>query len=107
MVVSIDVQQIKYLVRSLFVYFVFFVFITIDLFNVDPGCESGLGSDSDNMAELAVLLTNDIPEGRNNLSDSHVNLERVADYCETNYLQVICRVVPFYNIQGQLSNRVP
>ncbi|KAK7604180.1 hypothetical protein V9T40_004453 [Parthenolecanium corni] len=39
------------------------------------------------MAELAALLTNEIPEGRNNLSDSHVNLERVADYCETNYLQ--------------------
>lgn len=57
-------------------------------FIVDPGCESGLGSDSDNMAELAALLTNEIPEGRNNLSDSHVNLERVADYCETNYLQV-------------------
>lgn len=55
---------------------------------LDPGCESGLGSDSDNMAELAALLTNEIPEGRNNLSDSHINLERVADYCETNYLQV-------------------
>lgn len=40
------------------------------------------------MAELAALLTNEIPEGRNNLSDSHINLERVADYCETNYLQV-------------------
>ncbi|XKL60765.1 hypothetical protein PGB90_007822 [Kerria lacca] len=53
----------------------------------DPGCESGLGSDSDNMAELAALLTNEIPEGRNSLSDSHINLERVADYCETNYLQ--------------------
>lgn len=55
---------------------------------VDPGCESGLGSDSDNMAELAALLTNEIPEGRHNLSDSHINLERVADYCETNYLQI-------------------
>lgn len=69
---------------------VFLVLICVLMteFVVDPGCESGLGSDSDNMAELAALLTNEIPEGRNNLSDSHVNLERVADYCETNYLQV-------------------
>jgi len=60
---------------------------------LDPGCESGLGSDSDNMAELAVLLTNEIPEGRNNLSESHINLERVADYCESNYLQVNCLIL--------------
>ncbi|XP_050431881.1 abl interactor 2 [Adelges cooleyi] len=53
----------------------------------DPSRESGLGSDSDNMAELAQLLQADIPEGRNSLSDSHVNLERVAEYCEGNYFQ--------------------
>lgn len=46
-----------------------------------------MGSDSDNMAELAQLLQADIPEGRNSLSDSHVNLERVAEYCEGNYFQ--------------------
>lgn len=39
------------------------------------------------MAELAALLQTDIPEGRNNLTDSHTNLERVADYCEANYFQ--------------------
>lgn len=39
------------------------------------------------MAELAQLLQADIPEGRNSLSDSHVNLERVAEYCEGNYFQ--------------------
>jgi len=53
----------------------------------DPSRESGLGSDSDNMAELAQLLQADIPEGRNSLTDSHVNLERVAEYCEGNYFQ--------------------
>uniref|UniRef100_A0A1B6MQC2 SH3 domain-containing protein n=2 Tax=Graphocephala atropunctata TaxID=36148 RepID=A0A1B6MQC2_9HEMI len=54
---------------------------------VDPSRESGLGSDSDNMAELAALLNTEIPEGQNNLSDSHTNLERVAEYCEGNYFQ--------------------
>ncbi|KAJ8687178.1 hypothetical protein QAD02_022972 [Eretmocerus hayati] len=39
------------------------------------------------MAELATLLHQEIPEGRNNLADSHTNLERVADYCEANYFQ--------------------
>lgn len=39
------------------------------------------------MAELATLLHHEIPEGRNNLADSHTNLERVADYCEANYFQ--------------------
>ncbi|XP_075213221.1 uncharacterized protein LOC142319620 isoform X2 [Lycorma delicatula] len=55
---------------------------------VDPNRESGLGSDSDNMAELAALLNTEIPEGQNSLSDSHTNLERVAEYCEGNYFQV-------------------
>ena len=48
----------------------------------------GLGSESETMAELAALLKTDIPEGRNNLADSHTNLERVAEYCENNYFQV-------------------
>ncbi|CAH2268793.1 jg13652 [Pararge aegeria aegeria] len=39
------------------------------------------------MAELAALLQTDIPEGRNHLTDSHTNLERVAEYCEANYFQ--------------------
>lgn len=40
-----------------------------------------------NMAELAALLQTEIPEGRNHLTDSHTNLERVAEYCEANYFQ--------------------
>ncbi|XP_044737267.1 abl interactor 2 isoform X2 [Chrysoperla carnea] len=48
---------------------------------------SAQGSDCDTMAELAALLRSEIPEGRNNLTDSHTNLERVAEYCEANYFQ--------------------
>lgn len=54
---------------------------------MDPNRESGLGSESDNMAELAALLQTEIPEGRSSLADSHTNLERVAEYCEGNYFQ--------------------
>ncbi|XP_067014880.1 abl interactor 2 isoform X2 [Anabrus simplex] len=54
---------------------------------MDPNRESGLGSDSDNMAELAALLQTEIPDGRSSLADSHTNLERVAEYCEGNYFQ--------------------
>ncbi|KAM3608308.1 uncharacterized protein V6R79_022863 [Siganus canaliculatus] len=39
------------------------------------------------MAELQMLLEEEIPAGRRALLDSHSNLERVADYCETNYVQ--------------------
>jgi len=39
------------------------------------------------MAELVGLIQHEIPEGRKQLQESHTNLERVADYCERNYLQ--------------------
>lgn len=39
------------------------------------------------MADLAALLRSEIPEGRNNLTDNHTNLQRVAEYCEANYFQ--------------------
>ncbi|NWU69186.1 ABI3 protein, partial [Pterocles burchelli] len=39
------------------------------------------------MAELEQLRQRDIPEGRQVLRDHHGNLHRVADYCESNYLQ--------------------
>ena len=38
--------------------------------------------------DLLQLLEQDIPQGRKHLQDSHVNLEKVAAYCEGNYLQV-------------------
>lgn len=40
------------------------------------------------MAELQMLLEEEIPGGRRALFDSYTNLERVADYCENNYIQV-------------------
>uniref|UniRef100_A0A671TVG2 Abl interactor 2 n=1 Tax=Sparus aurata TaxID=8175 RepID=A0A671TVG2_SPAAU len=39
------------------------------------------------MAELQMLLEEEIPAGRRALLDSFTNLERVAEYCETNYVQ--------------------
>ncbi|XP_029112867.1 abl interactor 2a isoform X14 [Scleropages formosus] len=39
------------------------------------------------MAELQMLLEEEIPAGRRALLDSFTNLERVAEYCENNYIQ--------------------
>ncbi|XP_028834711.1 abl interactor 2b isoform X11 [Denticeps clupeoides] len=39
------------------------------------------------MAELQMLLEEEIPAGRGALLDSFANLERVAEYCESNYVQ--------------------
>ncbi|XP_051939107.1 abl interactor 2-like isoform X1 [Hippocampus zosterae] len=39
------------------------------------------------MAELQMLLEEEIPVGRRALLDSFPNLDRVAEYCETNYIQ--------------------
>ncbi|XP_055072510.1 abl interactor 2a isoform X7 [Misgurnus anguillicaudatus] len=39
------------------------------------------------MAELQMLLEEEIPAGRSALLDSYINLERVAEYCESNYVQ--------------------
>ncbi|XP_074782778.1 ABI gene family member 3 isoform X1 [Athene noctua] len=39
------------------------------------------------MSELEQLQQRDIPAGRQVLRDHHCNLHRVADYCESNYLQ--------------------
>ncbi|XP_054236764.1 abl interactor 2 isoform X39 [Indicator indicator] len=41
------------------------------------------------MAELQMLLEEEIPGGRRALFDSYTNLERVAEYCETNYIQTV------------------
>lgn len=38
-----------------------------------------------------MLLEEEIPAGRSALLDSFTNLERVAEYCESNYVQVITK----------------
>lgn len=46
------------------------------------------------MAELQMLLEEEIPAGKRALVESYQNLTRVADYCENNYVQVraaLCR----------------
>lgn len=52
-------------------------------FTSDVACESGLGSDSESMAELLVLLANEIPEGWQHLSESPISPETVHNCCET------------------------
>jgi len=42
-----------------------------------------------NLDELVSLLRNEIPEGRQTLLDTQSNLEKVADYCASAYLEVI------------------
>ncbi|XP_075443747.1 abl interactor 1 isoform X2 [Ascaphus truei] len=39
------------------------------------------------MAELQMLLEDEIPAGKRALIESYQNLTRVADYCESNYIQ--------------------
>ncbi|KAF4087774.1 hypothetical protein AMELA_G00074430 [Ameiurus melas] len=39
------------------------------------------------MAELQMLLEEEIPAGKSALLESYQNLSRVADYCESNYVQ--------------------
>ena len=40
------------------------------------------------MVELADLLDREIPDGRQHLQESFMNLEKVAKYCKDNYEQV-------------------
>lgn len=52
------------------------------------------------MAELQMLLEEEIPAGRSALLDSFTNLERVAEYCESNYVQVGGRTGGAASISG-------
>lgn len=40
------------------------------------------------MAELQMLLEEEIPVGKRALVESYQNLAKVAEYCENNYVQV-------------------
>lgn len=51
-----------------------------------------------------MLLEEEIPAGRSALLDSFTNLERVAEYCESNYVQVGgggCGRGCFYGVEGE------
>ncbi|GCC36501.1 hypothetical protein chiPu_0014995, partial [Chiloscyllium punctatum] len=51
------------------------------------GPASPVSEDVGKMAELQMLLEEEIPAGRRALLDSYHNLDRVAEYCESNYIQ--------------------
>lgn len=41
------------------------------------------------MNDIIALVENEIPECQQNLKDNHRNLERVAEYCDTNYFRSV------------------
>lgn len=45
-------------------------------------------------SEFVGLVEQEIPEGRQSLSDSHTNLEKVAAYCIENFARVseVCEI---------------
>ncbi len=47
------------------------------------------------MAELQMLLEEEIPAGKRALVESYQNLSRVAEYCENNYVQVWIEEITF------------
>lgn len=47
------------------------------------------------MAELQMLLEEEIPAGKRALVESYQNLSRVAEYCENNYVQVWTEEITF------------
>lgn len=50
--------------------------------------QGGSSEETCKMAELQMLLEEEIPAGKRALVESYQNLTRVADYCENNYVQV-------------------
>lgn len=48
----------------------------------------GLNLPHSNLDELCSLLRHEIPESRQTLLDTQTNLEKVADYCSTAYIEV-------------------
>lgn len=62
---------------------------------IDPELNEHLNSNGQsqqqphsNLDELCSLLRNEVPESRQTLLDTQSNLEKVADYCSTAYLEV-------------------
>lgn len=53
-----------------------------------------------------MLLEEEIPAGRGALLDSYANLERVAEYCESNYIQVtILNAEQLFEIRAKNDKR--
>jgi hypothetical protein len=57
-------------------------------------------------AELVQLMDQDIPEGRRHLKESYSNLEKVAQYCQENYLQVKHNLNVWYPVDRRHDTRL-
>lgn len=58
------------------------------------------------MAELQMLLEEEIPAGKRALVESYQNLSRVAEYCENNYVQVRDAQRPLHFVNSSVSSVV-
>ncbi len=56
------------------------------------------GGNNGESSDLRSLLESEIPDGRLNLENSYTNLEKVAAYCEANYLQQVSMVHLFVSV---------
>ena len=55
------------------------------------------------MAELQMLLEEEIPAGKRALVESYQNLTQVADYCENNYVQVSTKKMEWFLLNIVIS----
>ena len=51
----------------------------------DDDCNTAISSDD----TINILMKTHIPDCQNALHESNINLEKIADYCFQNYIQVI------------------
>lgn len=62
------------------------------------------GRQSTNLEELCSLLRNEIPESRQTLLDTQSNLEKVAEYCSTAYLEADDKRLAFENTKNYTTH---
>ncbi|KAH9421162.1 Abl interactor 2, partial [Dermatophagoides pteronyssinus] len=65
---------------------------------------NGQSQQHSNLEELCSLLRNEVPESRQTLLDTQSNLEKVADYCSTAYLEADDKRLAFENTKNYTTH---